>query len=85
MTKDEIRAVIIKEIGEIAPEVETGTVSDSEDLRDALDMDSMDIFNLIAALHLRLSVDIPDRAAAEFATIEGAAAWLADHLQDRNS
>lgn len=85
MTEEEIRAIIIEEISEIAPEVDADTVSDNEDLRDALDMDSMDIFNLIAALHLRLGADIPDHAAAEFTTIGGATAWLSGHVQGLNS
>ncbi|KLI65049.1 acyl carrier protein [Aurantiacibacter marinus] len=82
MTKDEIRTAIIQEIGEIAPEVDASGVDDGEDLRDALDLDSMDIFNLIAALHQRFDIDIPDRAATQFLTIGSATAWLADHVQE---
>lgn len=83
MTKDEIRAIIIEEIGNIAPEVDAGSVGEGEDLREALDMDSMDIFNLVAALHQRFDIDIPDSVAAEFITIGGAADWLVAHAQDR--
>ncbi len=77
----EARAVVIEEIEGIAPDVAPVAVSDDEDVRDALDLDSMDIFNLIAALHQRLNVDIPDSAAAQFVTIGGASRWLAEQQE----
>lgn len=80
MTQDELlRAIIIEEIGNVAPEVNAASIGDDEDLREALDLDSMDIFNLLAALHRRLGVDIPDRAATQFLTIGGGRTWLAEH------
>lgn len=79
MTYQETRTVVIEEIENIAPDVAPVTIDDTEDVRDALDLDSMDIFNLIAALHKRLEIDIPDKDAAQFVTIGGAARWLEEH------
>ena len=47
MTREELRALIVAVIGEIAPETDAAAVDDAEDLREVLDLDSMDIFNLV--------------------------------------
>ena len=65
MTRDELRAIIIEEIGNIAPETDAGRLGDGEDLREALDLDSMDIFNIVIALSRRLDIDIPDVDAGQ--------------------
>lgn len=80
MTKDELRKAIIEEIGNIAPEADAATAGDDDDLREVLDLDSMDIFNLVVALGQRLGVDIPDVDAGELVTIGGGADYLADRL-----
>lgn len=76
MNYQETRAIVIEEIENIAPDVAPVVISDTEDVREALDLDSMDVFNLIAALHKRLDLDIPDKDAAQFVTVGGAARWL---------
>lgn len=76
MTREELRAAIVEEIGNIAPEAEVRMVSDNADLRDALDLDSMDIFNLVVALSHRLGIDIPDADAARLVTLGGGAEYL---------
>lgn len=80
MNAAEARAIVIEEIEAIAPDVAPVSIGDREDVREVLDLDSMDIFNLVAALHQRLGVDIPDADAAQFVTIGSAATWLAEHV-----
>jgi len=77
MTREELRAAIIEEIGNIAPEADTARTGDDADLREALDLDSMDIFNLVIALSKRLGVDIPDADAGRLVTLRGAVDYLA--------
>ncbi len=77
MTRDELRTIIIEEIGNIAPEADAGGVADDRDLREALDLDSMDIFNLVVALSQRLGIDIPDAEAGRLVTLGGGADYLA--------
>lgn len=76
-----IRAIVIEEIEAIAPDVALVSISNHCDFREVLDLGSMDIFNLIAALHGRLGADIPDAAAGQFVTIGGATDWLAEHVE----
>lgn len=79
MTPQQLRAVIVEEIGNIAPEADTGSLPDDADLREALDMDSMDIFNLVVALSQRLNIDIPEADVAKLVTLGGAISYLGAH------
>lgn len=76
MIREEIQSIVLEEIGNIAPEADLAALDPAEDIRDALDMDSMDVMNLVIALHKRLRVDIPDAEAGRFVTVAGAV----DHL-----
>lgn len=75
------RAVFLEELGRIAPEADLAALAPDADLRDALDIDSMDVLTLLAALHTRLGVDIPEADAGRLMTLDGAAAYLAARLQ----
>lgn len=80
MTRDELRAAVIEEISAIAPEADLGKIDPDADLRDAIDIDSMDVLNLLIALHKRLAVDIPDAEARRLVTLTGAVEYLAGKL-----
>jgi acyl carrier protein len=60
MTRDELKRVLLDEIGNIAPEVDLATVGEDDDLREALDIDSISFLNLIIALKARTGVDVPE-------------------------
>ena len=47
----DIRAVVQEELGNIAPEMDVGAIDPSADLREALDIDSMDFLNFVTAMH----------------------------------
>jgi acyl carrier protein len=77
MTGDEIKAVVLRVIGEIAPEADLGRLDPDASLRDQLDLDSMDILNAMIGLHEALHVDIPETDYPKLATLNGAVAYLA--------
>ncbi|MFW6027600.1 MAG: acyl carrier protein [bacterium] len=81
MRREEIEAAVLEEIGNIAPEADLDTLGRAEDIREVLDMDSMDVMNLVIALHKRLDVEIPDAEAGRFVTVDGAAEYLSGQLQ----
>lgn len=80
MTRDEIRQAVIEELGNIAPETDPGSIAPDADVREALDIDSMDFLNFVIALHLRLKVDIPEADYPKLLTIADATAYLAAKL-----
>ncbi|MXP13204.1 acyl carrier protein [Altererythrobacter confluentis] len=83
MTREDLRQIILHEISQIAPETEGVAISDTEDLREALDLDSMDIFNLVVALSQRLGFDIPDADAARLTTLGSGTDYLQSRLAPR--
>ena len=64
------------ELAGIAPEADLSTVGDDEDLREALDLDSMDVMNLVAGLSQGAGVDIPQADTRRLLTLRG----LVDYL-----
>ena len=77
MTKTEARAVIWDILSGIAPEADPASVTGDEDLREALDLDSMDFMNFVVGLHERSGVDIPEADYRQLRTLDGAIAYLA--------
>jgi acyl carrier protein len=76
MSDLDIRAAIVEELGNIAPEADLATVDPEADLREALDIDSMDFLNFVIALHRRLGVDIPEIDYPKLVTLDGAMTYL---------
>jgi acyl carrier protein len=76
MSEVEIRAVLLEELGNIAPDIDLQKVDPSADLREALDIDSMDFLNFVTAIHRRLGVDIPELDYPKLVTLKGAVSYL---------
>ncbi len=76
MTPDEARAVFFEELNNIAPEWDPAEIDPQEDIREAMDIDSMDVLNLVIALHKRTGIDIPESDYGKMTTIDGAVAYL---------
>jgi acyl carrier protein len=81
-TPDELKQLLFEELGNLAPETDPATVPTDADLREAMDLDSMDFLNLVIALHERLAIDIPERDYGELRTIRGAVDYLAARAKD---
>jgi acyl carrier protein len=69
--------VIFKVLSGIAPEADLGSLGGKVQLRDELDLDSMDFLNFITALHERTGMNIPEADYPKLATVDGAVAYLA--------
>jgi acyl carrier protein len=81
MTEVDIRKLLHEELNNIAPEVDMSTVDPTAELREALDIDSMDFLNLITAIHHRLGIDIPEIDYPKLATLDKAIAYIGSKLQ----
>jgi acyl carrier protein len=77
MNEDEIRKVLQEELGNIAPEMDIEKLDPSADLREALDIDSIDFLNFITALHKRLGIDVPELDYPKLFTLNGAVNYFA--------
>jgi acyl carrier protein len=81
MTEVNIRQVLQEELNNIAPEIDMSAVDPAADLREALDIDSMDFLNFITAIHHRLGIDIPEIDYPKLVTLDKASAYIESKLQ----
>jgi len=76
MNREDIRSTVITSLKTIAPEADPAALAPSADLRDALDIDSMDFLRFVVSLHERLHVDIPERDYAKIRTLGTCVSYL---------
>ena len=80
MTEAEIKNIVRHALGNIAPEVDLDFIDPAKDLRDQIDLDSVDFLNFVIGLHNVLGVDIPDIDLPKLATLNGCIAYLASKV-----
>ena len=76
MNEQDIRSMTAEVLAGIAPEADLSTVKDDEDLRDSLDLDSMDFLNFVIGLSQRSGVAIPEADTPRLRTMRGLVAYL---------
>jgi acyl carrier protein len=77
MTSEEIRSTLLKCLSDVAPEIADEEIEDDMDLRDELDLDSMDILRWVQGIHKALSVEIPEEDYGKLATLGEAVGYVA--------
>jgi acyl carrier protein len=76
MNDNEIRALAAEVLAGIAPEADLASIGDHEDLREALDLDSMDFLNFVIALGERTGRRIPEADTRRLFTMAGLLGYL---------
>jgi acyl carrier protein len=80
MSDDPIRQALERAIRKVAPEANLASLEPCADLREELDLDSMDFLNVLAALEQELGVDVPERDSARLYHFGSALAYLRERL-----
>jgi acyl carrier protein len=80
-TEKEIRQVVLNALNNVAPEVDLESIDPSKDLRDQIDIDSVDFLNFVLGLHKGLAVDIPDADVAKITTLNGCVGYLVSRVK----
>ena len=62
--------------GWIAPEADLATLQDDDELREVLDLDSMDFLNFIVGLHQATGINIPEADYRQLLTLAGVQRYL---------
>lgn len=81
MNRDEIKAALLQQIGNIAPEADLSKLDPAVDFREELDIDSIGFLNLVIALAEELKIPIPEKDYPRLRTIESALGYLAAATQ----
>lgn len=76
MTSEEIRATLLKCLSDVAPEIADEEIEDEMDLRDELDLDSMDILRWVQGMHEALGVEIPEEDYGQIGSLAKAVEYV---------
>lgn len=80
MSELEIETTMRRLIGKLAPDAELGSLDREADLRDALDLDSMDFLNLVRAVKAETGVEIPEADYRAVRSLAGLVRYVAIRL-----
>ena len=76
MTDAEIRQLAAELLSDIAPETDPAALPGDRDIREELDIDSMDFLNFIVALAKRTGLSIPEEDYPRLFTMDGIEAYV---------
>lgn len=81
--KDErIRSDMLAIVKRLAPEIDPARIIPDKPLRTQIDLDSMDWLNVLASIHEKLGVNIPESDYGKVVTLDGIVAYLTDRLPE---
>jgi acyl carrier protein len=80
MTRDEIKACVIRNLMRIAPDISPGELDPATNLRDQTDFDSMDFLNFVIAVYKELHIDIPETDYPQMLSLNGCVDYLCKRL-----
>jgi acyl carrier protein len=84
MTVDEVREAILNILSDIAPDEDMSSIRDEENLRDQIDLDSMDFLDIVMELRKRFNIEVPEKDYEHLATMSGCVSYLQPLLKDRH-
>lgn len=79
----ELRQRILACIASVAPEVPLDQLDGGVDLRDELDLDSMDFLNVLIAVKQETGVEVPERDVPLVRTLDGLVGYVREHAGPR--
>jgi acyl carrier protein len=79
VTRAELDAAAKRVLGGIAPEADLDAIDPAADLRETLDLDSMDFLNFLVGLRKETGIEVPDADVPRVATLESCLDYLVAH------
>jgi acyl carrier protein len=80
MTPDELRAVVLDALRQVAPEADLSALDPDRNFRDQLEIDSVDYLNFVLGLEQRLAIRVPELHYPRLSSLEGCVTYLASAL-----
>jgi acyl carrier protein len=77
---EQIRTEVLAIIRQLAPEIDPTRIIPDKPLRTQIDLDSMDWLNVLATIHEKLGVNIPETDYGKVVTLDGIVAYLAEKI-----
>jgi acyl carrier protein len=76
MNAEGLKDIVLRILGELAPEADMSELKPDVRIRDQLDLDSMDFLNFLIAVHDATGVDIPEADYPKLRTLNDIVAHL---------
>jgi acyl carrier protein len=76
MNPEEIRRTALSVLTEVAPDIDVSDIDPALNLQEQFDLDSLDFYSFVVALHEQLGVDVPERDYPKLATLDGCVSYL---------
>jgi acyl carrier protein len=83
MTETEIRSIVLDALKRVAPEAHLEALRPDEDLRDALDIDSMDFNKFVLLIHETTGVTFGEKDYPRLFSLGGCVRELSSRLPQR--
>ena len=77
MNREALRTAVLAALGEVAPEADLDRLAPDAELREALDLDSIDFLRFVQRVAAATGVEVPESDYAQLSTLEGVVAYLA--------
>ena len=80
MNDDEIRSHVIAALHRVAPDVDANEIDPDAELREVLQLDSIDFLTFVEEPFTRTGIDVPERDYPSLTTLARCIPYLAGHL-----
>jgi len=81
MNNEAVREVVVRLLRAAAPGADVDALRPTDDVREALDLDSLDFLRFVTSLHKELGVAIPEVDYPRVTTLGGCVEYLAPSAQ----
>lgn len=76
MTEDQVKQIVTDIINEIAPDEDTSELKGEINLRDQMDLDSMDFLDIVMELRKQHGIEVPEEDYPKLASLDSCAEYL---------
>jgi acyl carrier protein len=83
MTEDQVKQIVIDIIDEIAPDEDTSALKPEVNLRDQMDLDSMDFLDIVMELRKQHGIEVPEEDYPKLASLASCAEYLTPKFNEK--
>ena len=76
MTEEQVKQIVIDIINEIAPDEDTSNLKSEVNLRDQMDLDSMDFLHIVMELRKQHGIEVPEEDYPKLASLDSCSDYL---------
>lgn len=84
MTDQEIRQAVVRCLTAVAPEATPDQIKPNINIRQQLDIDSIDLLKFLVSLHNEFAIEIPERDYGKLMTVNDIVSYIAQILRMAN-